>query len=154
MHKKHGSLQIVMLYFQKSQNLKKIPKSPRPANLTSFVTIYFSAWQNSSLFSMQWLRLKNGPSLPLGEQLCGLLQSEILFSVSGLRISVLHVCHALNAQIFHRLLVPWQCHQHFKWEISCHFLIFCQRYVCHQSLLLIRLPHLPDLAKSHNSRSF
>ena len=40
MHKKHGSLQIVLLYFQKFWNLNKIPKSPRPANLTEVLLLF------------------------------------------------------------------------------------------------------------------
>lgn len=63
------------------------------------------------LLGMQRLRAENGPSLPLGEQLRGLLQPEVLLLVSGLRIPLLHVCHAVHAQVFHRLLVSRGCHE-------------------------------------------
>ena len=141
-----------------SKGPPKVSKGPPEVTLKRLLSrkikknIFLSAWQMSPLFSLQRLCLKNGPSLPLGKQLCGLLQSKVLFSVSGLCFSVLHVRNALNAQVFHCLLVPWQCYQPQQRKVSCHFFILCQRHVCHQSLFFIQLSHLPDLAKSHNFR--
>ena len=81
-----------------------------------------------------------------------ILSKFILLSCFRLRICILYVRAFVNAQVFHRLLVPWRP-QFFQRKISCHIFVFCQRHVCHQLIFIIQLSHLPDLAKSHNLRS-
>lgn len=138
-----------------------------------FWVLTYQTWPMSSLLHVQWMCSQNGSPLPLGQQLCGILQPKVLFLVFGLRLLLLYVCHVVDAQVFHRLLVTRR-HDIFQWKVSqtfwryffitlvhvflffqipCHFSVLRQWDVRRQSVIPLWLPYLPDLAKSYNFRS-
>jgi len=111
--------------------------------------VVIHCFSSSSVFFFILSLKYKGSSLSMGEQLCGLLELQILHALSCLHSSLLRLCNVhLNGvfcQVLERNSVV-SCRQ-----ISHILLVLRGCHVRHQCMLTFNLSHLFDEQELHNS---